>query len=194
MAFLTRRSGVNLPGAGKPPVWRARRGWFALLQMLLGLAVHCHAAEPLLSSTEKELKVAFLYNFALYTEWPVPLGEGLHLCVLGRDELGAALEALNTRAIHGKPLVLRRLDARADVAGCHMVYIAGASEAKSVKTMADLRQKPILSIKDAASAEFALISLGRDGNRLVFDVNNTAAHALGVTLSSKLLRLARQVR
>ena len=164
------------------------------MQVFLALSAPCHAEESLLSSTEKELKVAFLYNFALYTEWPVPLVEGLHLCVLGRDELGTALEALNTRSIHGKPIVLRRLDARADITGCHMVYIAGASDAKSAKTMAELRQKPILSVKDAASAEFALISLGRDGNRLVFDVDNTAAHAIGVTLSSKLLRLARQVR
>ena len=166
----------------------------ALLQALLVLSPLCHAQETALTNTEKELKVAFLYNFALYAEWPMPLAEGLNLCILGRDELGGALDALSARQISGKPLVLRHLDARADITGCHMVYIAGTSDAKSVKTLSDLRQKPVLSVKDAASAEFAHVSLGRDGNRFVFDVDNTAARAVGVVLSSKLLRLARQVR
>lgn len=165
-----------------------RRALFALLCTLPPLMQSCVADEVVLSSSEKELKVAFLYNFALYTEWPTPLADGITLCVFGRDNLGSALDALAGRQINGKPMAVRRLDGRADISGCHMIYIA-ATDAK----LPSLRQKAVLSVKEAGNPDFAIISLGREGNRLVFDVDNTNARAAGLALSSKLLRLARSV-
>ena len=148
-------------------------------------------------ANENDLKVAFLYNFALYTEWPMPLVDGLTICVLGRDDLGPALNALANRQIGGKPIIVRRLLAGefyANTGACHMTYGVTAREEESGKASLDLRQKPVLRVADAASAEWAMISLARDGNRLVFDIDNTHVRASGLVLSSKLLRLARSVR
>ena len=148
-------------------------------------------------TSEKELKVAFLYNFALYTEWPLPLADSLTFCLVGYNDLGSALDALSSRQIGGKPIVLRHLeiqDSHADTGACHVMYSATLSEAKLAKVANDLRQKPILSIAEGAGAEYSMIGLARDGNRLVFDINNSRARAAGLTFSSKLLRLARSVR
>lgn len=191
MAFLSQPSRERRHGGlrTRSALW----AWFALGSALLFQSAPGNAEEAYSTPLEKELKVAFLYNFALYTQWPMPLSDGLTFCVLGRDDLGATLDALTGRQINKKPVILRRLDARADLTGCHMVYITAASDTKSSSVSNDLRQKPILSIKDAASDDDATISLDRDGNRLVFDINNTNAHNVGLTLSSKLLRLARSV-
>lgn len=148
-------------------------------------------------ANEKDLKVAFLYNFALYTEWPMPLAEGLTICILGRDDLGSALDALANRQIGGKPVTVRHLnsfDARADSGACHVTYSAALSEAKPSKTLLDFYPKTILSVSGIANTDPAIIDLAREGNRLVFDIDNSRAHAAGLSISSKLLRLARSVR
>ena len=172
----------------------ARRARVAALCALLWLAVAGMAEEATFTNDERILKVAFLYNFSLYSEWPAPPVAGLVLCVLGRDQLGPALDALASRQVNGKPLLLRRIDVRADVTACHMLYIAAAADIQTATIALDLQRKPILSVSDDANAEVAMIHLGREGNRLVFDVDNTRARAAGLVLSSKLLRLARSVR
>ena len=148
-------------------------------------------------ANEKDLKVAFLYNFAVYTEWPMPLAEGLTFCILGRDDLGSALDSLANRQIGGKPVTVRHLnsfDAHADSSACHVTYSAALNEAKSGKTPADFYPKGILSVSGIANTDPAIIDLAREGNRLVFDIDNSRAHAAGLSISSKLLRLARSVR
>ena len=178
MAFLT----LRFPG----PAWRARL--LACCALLASAGGSAQQATP--GSDEKALKVAFLYNFALYTEWPMPLPDGVRLCVLGHDDLGPALDAVGSRQINGKPVTLQRLEAGASSAGCHVLYVADATSARVAR---ELRQKPILSVTDAAGAQFAMVTLARDGNRLVFDIDNSSARAAGLTLSSKLLHLARSV-
>lgn len=180
-------------GLGRP-VWRVRVAVLALL-LLLGPPVSAHDISA--PSKERELKVAFLYNFALYTQWPLVPDQGLVLCVLGHDDLGTALDAIANRQVNNKPILVRRLDAPADISDCHLVYLPGVPDAKSVNATRGLHDKPILSVTDAATEateEWAMIRLGRSGNRLVFDINNTSARAAGLVLSSKLLRLARKVR
>ena len=179
MALLTRHT--------RRPAWCARL--LACCALLLAAAAgSAQQATPV--DNEKALKVAFLYNFALYTEWPMPLPDGIRLCVLGHDDLGPALDALGNRQINGKPVTLQRLEAGASGAGCHVIYVA---DVKSARVVREMRQKPILSVTDAAGAEFAMVTLARDGNRLVFDIDNSSARAAGLALSSKLLRLARSV-
>ena len=176
-------------------IWRARPMAPVCLALLF-LAPPSSAVETM-TANEKDLKVAFLYNFALYTEWPLPLGDGLTFCVLGRDEMGAALDVLTTRQIGGKPVIVRHLnspDALADIGGCHMIYAVATSDAKLGKFAGELRQKPVLRVADTVNTDFAMIALARDGNRLVFDIDNTSVRAAGLILSSKLLRLARSVR
>jgi len=176
----------------------ARRGRiFASVMAVLLFSAQPGPAGEVVMTSEKELKVAFLYNFALYTEWPMPLADGLTFCLVGYNDLGSALDALSSRQIGGKPIVLRHLEAQdlhADTGACHVMYSAALSEVKLAKVANDLRQKPILSIAEGAGAEYSMIGLARDGNRLVFDINNSRARAAGLTFSSKLLRLARSVR
>ena len=167
--------------------WRVRLATCCVL--LLASAAGC-AQQASSIDEEKALKVAFIYNFALYTEWPIPLPDGVRLCVLGHDDLGPALDAVGSRQINGKPVTLQRLEAGASGADCHVIYIA---DAKSARVARELRQKPILSVTDAAGVEFAMVTLARDKNRLVFDIDNSSARAAGLALSSKLLHLARSV-
>jgi hypothetical protein len=49
-------------------------------------------------------------------------------------------------------------------------------------------------VADGALTDGAIIAFVRDNNRIRFDIDRTAANQRNLNISSKLLRLARQVR
>lgn len=142
---------------------------------------------------EAALKVAFLYNFALYTEWP-SLGPAFEICVVGKAGLGEALDALARKEIAGRPIRIRRLDAGPVSAECNLLFVAAESERLGA-LLAPLAARPVLTVaeNDAAPPARPMLRLALDQGRLSFDVNQTAARAAGLSFSAKLLRLARNV-
>ena len=79
----------------------------ASLCVLIGLAWPCLAEEAFVTSNEKALKVAFLYNFALFTEWPPEIDSTLHLCILGHEPYGRELEELQGKPVSARTIVER---------------------------------------------------------------------------------------
>lgn len=137
--------------------------------------------------SEAELKAAFAYNFALFTQWPPDvLAEGgpLRICALpGAREL-AALRGLQGRTVAGHPIVV----AVADAGRCHVVLYdvdAPAPAADGALTVCDGPRH---------ACEDAVITLAREGDRIRFDIDAARARAQRLSLSSKLLRLARRVQ
>lgn len=148
------------------------------------------------AAAEAVLRAAFLYNFALYTEWPAPAPESVTLCVLGQDSLGPALDALAGKQIAGKPVLVRRLSAVAQARGCQLLFIA-ASEHEAMAAIARaLQPLPVLTVAEAGNypAGLPMIVLTPEDKHLAFEVNLTKAKAASLQLSFKLLRLARAVK
>src|SRR5215216_5851997 len=67
----------------------AMRAW-TLLSGLLMFALPALADDP----PEYRLKAAFLFNFALFTEWPAEVGGVINLCVDGTDPFGKEIDVL----------------------------------------------------------------------------------------------------
>lgn len=147
-------------------------------------------------AAEAVLRAAFLYNFALYTEWPASAPEGVTLCVLGQDSLGPALDALAGKHIAGKPVLVRRVNAVAQARTCQLLFIAPSEHEAMPAIVRALQSLPVLTVSEADSypSDLPMIVLEPEGNRLAFQVNLTKAKAAGLQLSSKLLRLARTVK
>lgn len=147
---------------------------------------------------EESLKAAFLYNFALYTEWPA-LPARFEVCALGRDSLGVALDQLAAKEVAGRPVQVRRVPGGEIPGDCHLVYLAEAEAHRFGPALAALAGRPVLTVIDAtrsgdAPAARAILHLGIDQGRLVFDADQSAARTAGLGLSAKMLRLARRVR
>jgi hypothetical protein len=162
----------------------------ALLLLALAAATPTPAAVP-----EYQLKAAFLYNFATFTDWPPTAAALMTVCVLGRDPFGAALDALNGKTVQGQALSTRRIATTNETHDCRVLFIGAESGVDLDATLAALKGRPILTIAEGKDAvrRGAMIGLVIDGEHIAFDINTTAAHDGGLTLSSKLLRLARQL-
>lgn len=147
---------------------------------------------------EYDLKAAFVYNFALFTDWPADTsydGGTLNICVNPGSALRAPLINLSDRSVKGRKIAVRSLTAAGNLRTCHVVFLEGADRER----WAHIKKgsgSGVLTISDdeEISRSSAVIALAMDGNRVVFDINTRAARQAGLVLSSKLLRLARMVQ
>lgn len=148
-------------------------------------------------SLEYAVKAAFLYNFASFTEWPAGVGNTLNLCVVGSDPFGAELDRLAGRSVAGRSLAVHRIgsgESLASLANCQIVFVAQPAIVNLSRLLEQIRGKPVLTVADTpgAARQGVILNMLTEQNRVQFEANLGAAHANGLTLSSKLLRLARE--
>jgi hypothetical protein len=162
----------------------------------------CTVAVPVLAGAqpvaEYDLKAAFVYNFAVFTEWPVDTsfdGGSLNICVTFSSPMRGALHAMNGKPIKGRRVAVRTLTPPDPVQACHLLVLDATDRQRWLALLDAADGKPILTVADDPDGvyEGSMISLRMEGGRIAFDVDNLAVRRAGLTLSSKLLRLARTV-
>jgi len=159
--------------------------------MLLGLL---WVALPALADElpEYRLKAAFLFNFALFTEWPAEVGGVLNLCVHGTDPFGKEIDLLQGKAVGSRTIDVQRKHVGESLKDCQIVFVAPSAIGTLPQVLESVRGRPVLTVADSVGAarKGATLNLAVDQNKVSFEVNLQAARAAGLTLSSKLLRLA----
>lgn len=164
----------------------------ALISLILALLPPMPAAS---SISEEEMRVGYLYNFALFTNWPEPIGDTFNFCLLGRAELGAAASILDGKRIKGTPVRIARLTGLTRVHECHLLYITEEASKEIGSVAKRLAGYPVLTIIGLeTNTGDGIIQMGISSNRLVFDINEKLAADAHLSISSKLLKLARNVR
>jgi uncharacterized protein DUF4154 len=167
-----------------------------LLAWCLGVALNAIAPAALCDELpEYRLKAAFLYNFALFTEWPPDVGSMLNLCVYGRDPFGADIDALQGKPVGDRRMVVSRVNSVEALTHCQVVFIADPSGDGISRVLSALRGANVLTIADAPGAAQQGVALNMNvvNNKITFEANLTAARAANLKLSSKLLSLATEV-
>lgn len=148
------------------------------------------AADP----SEPELKAEFIERFTRFVDWD-QLPEKLAICVVGDSPITPYLVRIVRRqTIKGKRASVVTA-APENVVDCHIVLIAGDDDDRLRAVLARTDRRPILSIAEApgAAAAGAIINFYPDDAHIKFEINVGAAKRSGLTLRSKLLRLARIV-
>jgi YfiR/HmsC-like len=162
-------------------------GWFILT-----------AATPGGAATETEIKAAMLFNFTKFIEWSGPKGDAktpIVVGVAGDAATQEALEGLVRERAGGRPVMLRHVEQPADVELCHLLYL-GKGVKKRLPDFLAAPRRGVVTVGDGESFAKAGGTIGFIvvDNKLRFEVNLPAANAAGVTISSRLLRLATGVR
>ena len=174
----------------RPAVLRA--AWLCALAAAMAWAPA--RAEPV---QESELKAAFIFNFAVFTEWPQDVlagGAPLSLCASPGNPMLGALAQLHDKLVNGHRVAVR--SALAPVRGCHVLVLDRADRERWSQIKHELAGAAVLTVSDdrVISADGAVIGVSVDARRIGFDVDLGAARLARLTLSSKLLRLARSVQ
>jgi len=142
--------------------------------------------------SEYRLKAAFLFNFALFTEWPAEVGSVLNLCIDGTDPFGKEIDVLQGKAVGSRTIEVQRKRVGESLKDCQIVFIAPSAIGALPQVLESARGRPVLTVADSVDAvrRGAMLNLAVNQNKVSFEVNLQAARAAGLTLSSKLLRLA----
>lgn len=169
----------------------------ALVACLLVAAVGQAAASQV---AEYELKAEFLERFTRFVDWPagtfaddqVPFVIGLW----AENPFGPYLERIaSTQPIKSRPVRIRQVAGLPEIEGCHMLFVPQSRRGDVRRILRHVGSKPILLVGDGQGfAELGLhIAFVPEGDRVRFEINESAAHDNGLKISAKLLKLARVV-
>jgi hypothetical protein len=150
---------------------------------------------------EYQVKAAYILNFVNLTEWPAaalgPPASPFRICVAGNDPFRGALEStVKGEAIQGHPIVVERLT-RADAGQtCHVLFVSDGNATQIAELLQALGTAPVLTIgeADAFLRRGGVVRFVVDQGHVRFDVSRRSAERRGLTLSSRLLRVARSVQ
>jgi hypothetical protein len=174
----------------------------AVITMCLTLALGAKAqAVDSSDSSEYLIKAGFIYNFAKLVEWPTTAfaqpDSPIVIGILGDDPFGATLDRIVVdKKINGRGFAVKRLKWSKDLKDlrvCNILFVS-SSEKEHIDSVVDsVKWLPILTIGDAPgfAKRGGIINFTLEENKVRFEVNVEAAKNAVLTISSRLLALAK---
>ena len=175
-----------------------RRAGILTLFMIAALILGRDAcAQKSADSPEYLIKAGFIYNFAMYVEWPAAVWASadspIVIGVLGDDSFANTVaDIVVAKKIKDRKLVVRKLrwskDAR-ELKDCNIVYIAPGEAARGDDVIQQLKGLPILSVADFPdfTKHGGIIGFYLESDKVRFEVNQEAAKQSDLTISSQML-------
>jgi hypothetical protein len=171
----------------------------ALILVALAVAVPGPLFAEHAATREYKVKAAFLYNFALFTEWPdenvAGGGSSLVICVLGKHSFGDALESIQGKSVRRRNVTVRQINSVREMGICHVLFVSASEKQRLPDILSEVKNQPVLTVSDLdrfaeAGGTIGFISLE---DRVRFEINMKAAQRARIRISSQLLKLAHDV-
>jgi len=142
---------------------------------------------------EYQVKAAYLFNFTRFVDWPPGAFSGagpITICVAEMNPFGPVLAStLVGETAAGRPLASRVV--RNAASACHVLFIP-----RGVPAAAHLRgiaMQPVLTVGESPDflRQGGMINFVLEEGRVRFEINREAASRSRLTISARLLQLAR---
>jgi hypothetical protein len=153
---------------------------------------------------EYRIKAAFLYNFALYVDWPKDApanrGETFSIGVLGENPFGDVLDQIAmSKKVDDKKLVIHYFKTVEAYQACHILFISARPDKenppearlKAVLKAANESSTLIVTETRGLAEKGATINFFIEDNRVRFEINTRAAKRAHLQLKAKLLQLGK---
>jgi hypothetical protein len=168
-----------------------------LAVFLLGLYAPAAHAQ---NTSEQQFKAAFLFNLTKFVDWPEQIyassGNQIRICVLAAESLAGILErTVQGERVGGRAVVVQRFTAPDGLRGCQVAYIENFNQAGMREALEALQSAGTLTVGESPAfvQMGGMLAFSVERNRLRFDANKRSIDASPVRVSSRLLRLARNV-
>ena len=151
------------------------------------------------------LKVAYVYNFTRFIQWPTPVPEQPFVIgVIGDPAMAGHLRALEREAkrVHGRPVAIRGFAGPDDLEPTDILFVGAAAEPWLDAIRRHTAGKPTLLVGDTPgfAGRGVAIELFRKpdifgkSERLRFRIDPAALKDRGLTVSAQLYDVAEVVR
>ncbi len=155
------------------------------------------------SPSDARVKARLALALVRFTQWPSAAfaapTEPLVMCVVSRSPvLAEAFNELAGQTVAGRPIKVVQTPDKS-FGGCHVLFLHDSAErnaAPSLSILTSLGASPVLTIGDAEgfSSRGGMVELVNINDTMRLDVNLKALRTAQLSLSSQVLKLARQVR
>ena len=190
-----------MPGTAStppPPLRRPAPARRAFTTVLLAFGLLTAPGARADASKEYDLKAVLLYHFTQFVEWPPTASPRpdapIVIGILGRDPFGQVLDELvRQESREHRRIVVERYRGPDAIGNCQILFIDSSESRNLPRILAALKGRPVLTVGD--SEDFAIrggmirFMKGPD-DRISLRINLAAAKAGGLTISSRLLRVA----
>ncbi len=149
-----------------------------------------------LKATEAEVHAAVLFNFTKFVVWPEKVFTNRKspfiIAVLGENAFPDSLREMESRTVHGRPVMTRHFPTPADLAECHVLYCNLTDMSQVEEAVDKVQGLPILTV--GAHKDFAkrhgIIEFSSVNSRLAVTINLPRARSVGLEIGSDLLEIA----
>ena len=150
------------------------------------------------SAKIESIKVAYIYNFIRYINWPElnDEEENFHVCVHKKSVLKEKLTSLEVKSVKGKPIKIFSIaNAREDLSRCEVLVLPKLKTEELKRFTSYAPPSNVLTISDTQGyAKLGImINLIVLNNKIKFEVNLNQVDSTNLTISSSLLKLAKIV-
>jgi hypothetical protein len=155
-------------------------------------------------SSEYLIKAGFIYNFAKFVEWPSTAfaqpDSPIVIGILGADPFGTLIDQIvENKKIGARGFVVKRLKRGTDLKDlreCKILFVGDSERAHIDELLQIVKSLPILTVGETPgfAQRGGVIRFVLEDNRVRFEVNVDAAHQADLTISSRLLTLARIIQ
>jgi YfiR/HmsC-like len=155
-------------------------------------------------SSEYLIKAGFIYNFAKFVEWPSTAfaqpDSPIVIGILGTDPFGSLIDQIvENKKIGSRGFVVKRLKWGTDLKelrDCKILFVGDSERAHIDELVQIVKSLPILTVGETPrfAERGGVIRFVLEDNRVRFEINVDAARQADLTISSRLLTLARIIQ
>jgi len=159
------------------------------------------ASSEIQSDKAMDIQAAFLIKFCSYVTWP----EGsfsnpedpVIVGILGRDPFGSKVDNIaRSFKADGRNVEIRRFKYSASLGPAHILFISSSEAAQMSQITSELSGDPVLLVSNIPNfLEYSgMVNFLIVGKKIRFNISRTNSQKAGLTISSKLLRVAHEVK
>jgi hypothetical protein len=174
---------------------RTLRIWLAMFFLLM--ASQSLMAQQIDTTPEFLVKEAYLYNFSQFVEWPTTAfshdDSPFVICVMGKDQFGAALLSLQKHTYKSRPIVINYPKTVAEARNCQILYVDDVQKTSLRRDLEiALGNAPILTVSSGDDAITSGICIGfvLQNGKVRWDLNLETVRRKQLKMSAKLIEIA----
>lgn len=151
---------------------------------------------------EYEVKAAFIYNLAKFTEWP-DQSDLFHedstivIGILGDDPFGFSIEkVIGGKTVRGRVIQVKRFQSIEEIQSCQVLFISRSEDSNLSHILPVLQSMSVLTVSDLSefNRSGGMVRFFIEQNKIRLAINVEAVERAHLKISSKLLSLAKIVK
>ncbi len=169
--------------------------FFGLILTLQLAATSSRAQAP--QPSEYQLKSAFIFNFAKFIDWPTAAftdpKSPFIIGVLGDNPFGNDFEQMVAgKKINDRTISIQTLRTASEATNCQILFVSVSEKKRFHEIIQSLHDAPVLTVSetDGFIEAGGMINFVEEAGKIRFQIDDVAAKATGLKISSKLLTLA----